>query len=87
MANEIVKLFIHDSVYGGDSNLMCPMCKCEYTHICNAKIEGQSVVIVVEGECSHRWELQLKQHKGVTLVEWQDITPLPAWVNPERVSS
>lgn len=58
-----------------DSNneLLCPVCGFGHNHIGRVSIDAggrdhrpeiTELVIEIEGECGHRWQLIIEQHKG-----------------------
>jgi adenine-specific DNA methylase len=40
------------------------------THVLGVtSAQRSALVVVIDGECGHSWELRIQQHKGVNLVE------------------
>lgn len=58
-----------------DERLVCPVCGFTCTHVRGVDTRGGAnrVVIVVECENSHAWEMILRQHKGDTFVTYNQI--------------
>lgn len=74
-----IKLILGDEEnYKSGTLINCPICRQEYTHFQSPIVKdngdylngwngrGDLIVIPVEGECGHNWELCFGQHKGMT---------------------
>lgn len=68
----------HEPLWGTDDMLKCPVCKKLDTHVRGAykKRAGPDFSVVVEGECGHWWEIEFRQNKGNTYVNYAPITDL-----------
>jgi hypothetical protein len=71
-----------DDVWGGFrqyKRLRCPVCRDTYQHVQRPQVldgndnyeagwsgRGDLIIVPVEGECMHRWQLCLGFHKGET---------------------
>ena len=92
------KRFIGTEIFGGHTNLRCPKCGDDDSHVRGAftrigsdeseaaVYEGTTVkgsteerrsalVVVVDGECGHSWEIVFQQNKGITLLEIILVSP------------
>ena len=62
--------FIENNVYANEFNLVCPVCKHNYSHLISKESFDNTHRMIFEGEgCRHYYAIDFVSHKGITLVE------------------
>jgi uncharacterized protein involved in propanediol utilization len=68
------EMFLGSFVQGDQPNVVCPVCGFDYTHLKEIRTKQDAwqytqLVMVFECEESHRFEVTIRQHKGVNHVD------------------